>query len=68
MLCEVISGKFNQNIETSDSEYFSLDNLPNLSLGKIQKNKLNFVLLLIKIKIGYQLLISKMIKINMIIS
>lgn len=34
MLCEVISGKFNQNIETSDSAYFSLNNLPPLSLGK----------------------------------
>ena len=40
MLCEVISGKFNQNIETSDSECFSLDNLPNLSLGKNTKEQI----------------------------
>lgn len=40
MLCEVVSGKFNQNIETSDSEYFSLDNLPNLSLGKNTKEQI----------------------------
>ena len=40
MLCEVISSKFNKNIETSDSEYFSLDNLPNLSLGKNTKEQI----------------------------
>ena len=34
MLCEVISGKFAQNIETSESKYFAPDNLPELSLGK----------------------------------
>lgn len=40
MLCEVISGKFNQNIETSASAYFTLDNLPNLSLGKNTKEQI----------------------------
>lgn len=40
MLCEVISGQFSQNIETSDSAYFSLDNLPPLSLGKNTKEQL----------------------------
>lgn len=34
MLCEVVDGHFNPNIETSESAYFSLDNLPNLSVGK----------------------------------
>ena len=34
MLCDVLSGKFEQNIETSDSKYFALDELPELSLGK----------------------------------
>ena len=34
MLCEVIGGHFSPNIETSESAYFSLDNLPRLSVGK----------------------------------
>ena len=34
MLCDVVDGKFTDNIETSDSQYFSLDHLPELSLGK----------------------------------
>lgn len=40
MLCEVVSGNFQQNIETSASDYFSLENLPTLSLGKNTKEQL----------------------------
>lgn len=34
MLCEVTGGHFAKNIETSDSAYFTLDELPPLSVGK----------------------------------
>lgn len=34
MLCELIDGEFINNIETSESAYFTLSDLPNLSLGK----------------------------------
>ena len=35
VLCEYISGEFQENIETSESNYFSLDNLPELSLDRV---------------------------------
>ncbi|MDL2224264.1 NUDIX hydrolase [Bacteroidales bacterium OttesenSCG-928-M06] len=34
ILCEIIGGKFNKNIETVESNYFSLNELPPLSLDK----------------------------------
>lgn len=40
MLCEVVDGHFSPNIETSESAYFSLDNLPNLSVGKNTKEQI----------------------------
>lgn len=41
MLCEVVDGHFSPNIETSESAYFSLDNLPNLSVGKNTKEQIH---------------------------
>ena len=40
MLCEIISGEFTANIETSESAYFSLDELPPLSVGKNTKEQI----------------------------
>lgn len=34
ILCEIIDGYFEENIETNASEYFSLEDLPNLALEK----------------------------------
>lgn len=34
ILCEYISGEFIENIETLKSDYFTLENLPELSLGR----------------------------------
>ncbi|MBP1757702.1 MAG: ADP-ribose pyrophosphatase [Firmicutes bacterium] len=34
VLCTVIGGEFTPNLETSESGYFALDNLPELSVGK----------------------------------
>lgn len=38
VLCEVLSGEFVKNIETIETEYFSLNNLPN-NLAKEKTNK-----------------------------
>ena len=35
VLCEYISGSFIDNIETSESNYFGLDELPELSLNRV---------------------------------
>ncbi len=40
MLCEVVSGHFSENIETSESAYFALDELPPLSLSKNTKEQI----------------------------
>lgn len=34
MLCDVIDGEFQKNIETEDARYFELDHLPELSKGR----------------------------------
>ena len=60
MLCEVIGGHFSPNIETSESAYFSLDNLHVFPSAKTPKNRYGSVLPPIKIKTGYQLLTNSM--------
>ncbi len=40
MLCEIISGHFTANIETSESRYFGLNELPPLSVGKNTKEQI----------------------------
>jgi ADP-ribose pyrophosphatase YjhB (NUDIX family) len=40
VLCKKISGQFEKNIETEESNYFSLDNLPKLSLAKNTKEQI----------------------------
>ena len=39
-LCKEISGQFEPNDETDACEYFALDNLPNLSLGRNTKEQI----------------------------
>ena len=39
-LCHVISGEFHQNNETTESRYFALDNLPELSLRKTDEREI----------------------------
>ena len=34
MLCKYVSGKFEKNIETIDSRYFGIDELPELATNK----------------------------------
>ncbi len=33
-LCKVLGGEFEKNTETTDCRYFSLDNLPKLSIDR----------------------------------
>lgn len=40
VLCKVIGGEFKDNIETSDSGYFALDNLPKLSITRNTKEQI----------------------------
>lgn len=41
VLCEVVGGNFEQNIETTEIKYFSLDELPdNLAEGKTNKEQI----------------------------
>ena len=40
ILCEYISGEFIENIETLKSGYFTLENLPELSLGRNNRSQL----------------------------
>lgn len=40
VLCEVISGKFEKNIETTEIDYFSLDKLPKLAEEKCNKEQI----------------------------
>ena len=40
VLCEVIGGKFVENIETTEIEYFDLNNLPNLAEEKNNKEQI----------------------------
>ncbi len=40
VLCEIESGYFRPNIETDESAYFGLEELPILAKEKITKNKL----------------------------
>ena len=40
VLCEVIGGKFEENIETTEIEYFDLNNLPNLAEEKNNKEQI----------------------------
>lgn len=40
LLCNVIGGSFTENIETTESRYFSLDNLPKLALEKNNKEQI----------------------------
>lgn len=41
VLCELIGGTFEKNIETEDSGFFSLDELPPLSLERNTKNQIS---------------------------
>lgn len=38
--CDYISGSYEKNIETIDSKFFSLNNLPELSVGRNTKNQI----------------------------
>lgn len=40
VLCEVIGGKFEKNIETTETDYFSLDELPLLAEAKTNKEQI----------------------------
>ncbi len=40
VLCDVIGGKFEKNIETTETEYFSIDNLPLLAEEKNNKEQI----------------------------
>lgn len=40
VLCKLTSGEFKENIETEDSGFFSLENLPNLSEGRNNKKEI----------------------------
>ncbi|MBD7912972.1 MULTISPECIES: NUDIX hydrolase [Clostridium] len=42
VICDLIDGKFTENIETEASEFFSLDDLPDLSTGKITREQIEF--------------------------
>ena len=44
VLCSVIGGKFEKNIETTESRYFNKNELPELATEKILKNKSKCVL------------------------
>ncbi|EFG55199.1 hypothetical protein HMPREF0493_1156 [Lactobacillus amylolyticus DSM 11664] len=39
-LCKVLGGEFRENDETCDCRYFSLNNLPKLSLGRNTKEQI----------------------------
>ena len=39
-MCEVIGGKFEKNIETIETDYFSLDELPLLAEAKTNKEQI----------------------------
>ncbi len=45
VLCQAIGGQFQQNIETIESGYFSLDNLPELSVDKTTKEQIEMCFL-----------------------
>lgn len=45
--CEVLGGEFAPNIETSDAQYFALDDLPELALGKTTREQLDLCLSLV---------------------
>ena len=40
VLCELIGGAFEENIETEGSEFFSIDSLPELSVGRNTKEQI----------------------------
>lgn len=40
VLCDFIDGEFEENIETSESKFFSLDNLPSLSKARNTKEQI----------------------------
>ena len=44
VLCRVISGEFHENDETTESGYFSLDNLPELNVRKTDERELRLCL------------------------
>ena len=44
VLCQVISGEFHENSETTDSGYFSLDHLPELNVRKTDERELRLCL------------------------
>ncbi|KKF57797.1 hypothetical protein AF68_09380 [Streptococcus uberis B362] len=60
MICKrILSGYFESDSETSESAYFSENQLPQLATEKIQQNKLTCVLLHMVIQIGKPSLIKK---------
>ena len=52
VLCDVVGGKFEENIETTEIKYFSIDELPLLAEEKIIKSKLKCALEHREMKIG----------------
>lgn len=44
VLCRVISGEFHENLETTESRYFSLELLPELNVRKTDKRELKLCL------------------------
>lgn len=41
VLCELIDMEFKENLETLECGFFDLDNLPELSIGRITENQIN---------------------------
>jgi ADP-ribose pyrophosphatase YjhB (NUDIX family) len=39
-LCDIIGGKADAGFETSDADFFNLDNLPELSIGRVTKKQI----------------------------
>lgn len=59
VLCEIESGSFRPNIETDESGYFGLEELPVLAKEKTMKNKLKCAFQLTMIKTGKYYLTNK---------
>lgn len=45
MLCNVVGGEFKTNIETSESKYFGLDELPELATEKNNEEQIKMCFL-----------------------
>ena len=58
VLCRLLGGQFHPNLETLDSKYFSLDELPELSTGKTTAEQIQMCLTLITPNTGSHCLIK----------